>query len=65
MNQLESIYNIYNKLSSFAITIVPINDRLMALRIQLRSGKYLKLVSVYAPTMQRPQEEKEPFYQSL
>ena len=58
-------FAISNKLSSFVMTTVPISDRLMILRIQLRSGKYLKLVSVYAPTMQRSQEEKELFYQSL
>ena len=37
----------------------------MVLRIRLNSGKYLKLVSVYASTMQRTQEEKEHFYQSF
>ncbi|XP_066915923.1 craniofacial development protein 2-like [Clytia hemisphaerica] len=58
-------FAISNKLSSFEMTTVPISDRLMVLRIRLHSGKYLKLVSVYAPTMQRTQEEKELFYQSL
>ena len=58
-------FAISNKLSSFEMTTVPINDRLMVLRTRLNSGKYLKLVSVYAPTMQRTQEEKELFYQSL
>ena len=46
------------------MTTVPISDRLMVLRIQLHS-EFLKLVSVYAPTMQRSQEEKELFYQCL
>ena len=55
-------FAISNKLSSFEMTTVPISDRLMVLRIRLNSGKYLKLVSVYAPTMQRTQEEKEHFY---
>ena len=58
-------FAISNKLSSFVMTIVPISDRLMVLRSQLHSGKHLKLVSVYAPTMQRSQEKKEIFYQSL
>ena len=58
-------FAISNKLSSFEMTTVSISDRLMVLRILLNSGKYLKLVSVYAPTMQRTQEEKELFYQSL
>ena len=43
----------------------PINDRLMTLRIQLRSGVHRTLISAYAPTMQRTQEEKEQFYEKL
>ena len=31
----------------------------MTLRIQLNSGGHLTLISVYGPTMQRTQEEKE------
>ena len=37
----------------------------MFLRIQLKSGNHLKLVSVCAPTMQRSQEEKELLYSQL
>ena len=37
----------------------------MCLRLELTSGEYLKLVSVYGPTMQRPQEVKELFYDQL
>ena len=37
----------------------------MVLRLQLTSGKFLKLMSVYDPTMQRSDEEKEHFYESL
>ena len=58
-------FAISNKLSSFVMTTVPISDMLMVSRIQPHFRKYLKLVSVYAPTMQRSQEEKELFYQSL
>ena len=37
----------------------------MTLRIQLRTGAHLMLISAYAPTMQRSQEEKEEFYEKL
>ena len=37
----------------------------MVLRLHLKSGEFLKLVSVYGPTMQRSDEEKEHFYGSL
>lgn len=43
----------------------PVNDRIMTLRIQPVSGSYLRLISVYGPTMQRLQEEKERFYDTL
>ena len=36
----------------------------MVLRLQLKSGEFLKLMSVYGPTMQRSDEEKEHFYGS-
>ena len=42
-----------------------INDRLITLRIQLRSGVHQTLISAYAPTMQHTQEEKEQFYEKL
>ena len=35
------------------------------MRIQLKGGDNLTLISVYTPTMQRPQEEKEQFYKML
>ena len=31
----------------------------------MRSGEFLKLMSAYGPTMQRSDEEKEHFYESL
>ena len=37
----------------------------MSMRIQLKGGDNLTLISVYAPTMQRPQEEKEQFFEIL
>ena len=37
----------------------------MMLRVELQAGAFLKLTSVYGPTMQRSQEEKEHFYESL
>ena len=58
-------FAVSNSLSSVHLDISNISDRLMTLRIQLKSGNHLKLVSVYAPTMQRSQEEKEIFYSQL
>ena len=37
----------------------------MSMRIQRKGGDNLTLISVYAPTMQRPQEEKKQFYEML
>ena len=37
----------------------------MSMRIQLKGGDNLTLISVYAPTMQRLQEGKEQFYEML
>ena len=37
----------------------------MVLRLQLNSGEFLKLMSVYGPTMQRCDEENGHFYESL
>ena len=58
-------FAISNKLAAQGINPVPINDRLMTVQIQLRKGERLTLISVYAPTMQRTQEEKENFYEKL
>ena len=58
-------FAVSNTLSNVTLDISNISDRLMTLRIQLKSGTYLKLVSVYAPTLQHSQEEKELFYSQL
>ena len=44
---------------------IPINDRISTLRVMLKNDDYLTLISVYGPTMQRTQEEKEQFYEQL
>ena len=43
----------------------PINDRISTLRVPLSDNDHLTIVSVYGPTMQRTQEEKEQFYDRL
>ena len=58
-------FAVNNKLVVQGMNPNPINERLMTLRIQLRSGAHLMLISAYAPTMQRSQEEKEEFYEKL
>ena len=58
-------FAVSNSLSNVTLDISHISDRLMTLRLQLEAGNYLKIVSVYGPTMQRPQEEKESFYSQL
>ena len=58
-------FAISNKLAAQGINPVPINNRLMTVQIQLRNGERLTLISVYAPTMQITQEEKESFYEKL
>ena len=58
-------FAISNRLAAQGISPTPISDRLMSMSIQLKGGNNLTLISVYAPTMQRPQEEKERFYEKL
>ena len=58
-------FAVSNWLAAQGISPTPISDRLMSMRIQLKGGDNLTLISVYAPTMQRPQEEKEQFYEML
>ena len=42
-----------------------INDRIMTMRLPLNDGKHVTLISIYAPTMTNPEENKELFYQQL
>lgn len=42
-----------------------INDRIITLRLPLSSNKYIHLISVYAPTLPSPDEEKTKFYYEL
>ncbi|XP_049869331.1 uncharacterized protein LOC126369082 [Pectinophora gossypiella] len=42
-----------------------INDRIITLRLQLSPKKYIHLISVYAPTLPSPDEEKAKFYFEL
>ena len=58
-------FAVSNWLAAQGISPTPISDRFMSMRIQLKGGDNLTLISVYAPTMQRPQEEKEQFYEML
>ena len=42
-----------------------INDRLMTLRLPLSGNKHATIVSAYAPTMTKPDEVKDKFYDDL
>nr|VZH92756.1 unnamed protein product [Spirometra erinaceieuropaei] len=43
-----------------------INDRLMRLRLPLRGGgKFATIISAYAPTMTKPDADREKFYEDL
>ena len=42
-----------------------INDRLMTVRLPLTKKRRATLISVYAPTMQYSDEDKEKFYSEL
>lgn len=52
-------------ISKYDLNPIPINDRISTIRIMLKENDYLTLISVYGPTMQRSQEEKEQFYEQL
>ena len=54
-----------NLLSQSDLNPYPINDRLSTLRVTLNDNDHLTIMSVYGPTMQRSQEEKEQFYEQL
>ena len=44
---------------------VGLNDRIMTLRIPLVGGRYLTIISVYAPTLSSSEEVVTSFYQAL
>ena len=67
-NTIERSHTIFwsgSLLSQFKMNPKPINDRFSTLRLKLMDGSHLTLISVYGPTMQRAQEEKERFYENL
>jgi len=43
----------------------PVNDRIMSMRIPLQGKVYATILSIYAPTMTNPEENKEAFYSQL
>ena len=58
-------FAVSNRLSNVTLDLKPVSERVMVLRLQLKSGEFLKLMSVYGPTIQRSDQEKEHFYESL
>ena len=58
-------FAVSNLLATQGISPTPISDRLMSMRIQLKGGDNLTFISVYPPAIQRPQEEKEQFYECV
>ena len=54
-----------NIASSFTSLPKGISDRIMTLHLSLASKTHLTLISVYAPTMTHPDEEREAFYSCL
>ncbi|XP_047004617.1 uncharacterized protein LOC124622868 [Schistocerca americana] len=57
---------IHNKLACSLMELPKgISDRIITLRLQLTSKKYIHLISVYTPTLPSPDEEKYKFYLDL
>ena len=44
---------------------VGLSPRIMSVRMRLGRGKFASLISVYSPTMNHPEEEKNQFYSQL
>ena len=43
----------------------PVSDRIMTMRLPLIKDNFATVVSVYAPTITNPDENKEAFYNQL
>ena len=43
----------------------PVSDRIMTMRLLLSKDNFAIIISVYAPTMTNPDENKEAFYNQL
>ena len=43
----------------------PVSDRIMMMRITLNKDSFATIISVYAPTVTNPDENKEAFYNQL
>ena len=43
----------------------PVSTRIMTMRLPMSKDKFATIISVYAPTMTNPYENKEAFYNQL